>query len=622
MKFKKNIDSLCVDNLKINALAAITKAKSGHPGIAIDAATILHTLFCYHLKYDPKHPLWVNRDRFILSSGHGSALLYAMLRMLGLISRSDLEKFRSYKSNTPGHPEYGLTPGIEASTGPLGQGIAMAVGMALAESQVNKRFPEFSHYTYVLCGDGDLQEGVAQEALSFAGTNKLNKLIVLYDSNDVQLDSFVKSVNLESPKEKYKAMGFKYILVNENSVKKINKAINKAKYSNIPVFIEIKTIIGEGTKKENSNLIHGQPLTNEEISDLKDILTFKKSDNFEYLDDVKNYYIKNIYAKNGVAYNLWNPSKKLMNFLNNELKINLNDINLNKNDSTRNTTGFVLNNLGNQYENIIAGSADLSSSTKIKGVNGVYAPNNRLGRNILYGVREFAMGAIANGIALHSNFRPIVSTFLTFSNYLIPAIRLAAQMRLKTLFIFSHDSVYAGQDGPTHQPIEQLASLRAMPNLTVLRPADENEVKGAIEYYFNKATNPVVIATTRQNIVSTNVTNKLKFEDGAYYIYHGKNPWTLIATGSELNTFYNIGKKLNISVISASNTNNLESLNYNINKAISFEAASTFGWAKYAKYNIGIDEFGISATEKDIIKHFNLDEISLQKKVEEIIKRN
>lgn len=608
-------DNLSIKTLKINGVGAINKANSGHPGIVLGASTMLHTLYTRHMNFDPKNPKWINRDRFVLSAGHGSALLYSMLNLLELTNTDELKKFRQLHSKTAGHPEYGFIEGIEATSGPLGQGIAMAVGLAIAEESLRARFNEINHYTYVICGDGDLQEGVAMEALSFAGRQQLNKLIIMHDSNDIQLDTSVSKVFNEDLSKKMEAMGFNYILVKHNTVKDIDKAITEAKKSKKPTFIEIKTIIGEGSTNQGTSKVHGSPL-GQDIEVLKNNLKWTE-DEFFVPEEVRAHYHETIFARGQELSSKFKASAELEKFLSfKSIDINLT---LKENDATRNTSGEVVKFLNANVENWIGGSADLSGSTKAAGGDGDFMPENRKGRNILFGVREFAMAAMANGIALHSNFRPFVSTFFVFSDYLKPALRLSAIMQLPVTFVLTHDSIYVGEDGPTHQPIEQLAMLRSIPNVDVLRPADEKEVIGAYQKAMDKNTTPSVIVLTRQNIKSLPTTSVKKFATGAYHVVKNSSDWTIVATGSELANAVRLGEEFKVNVVSLTSFKDAK-INWNVEKAISIECLSTFGWAKFAKHNIGIDTFGESGPGEQVYKHFKLDYDSLVETVKNIIK--
>ncbi|MBN3534601.1 transketolase [Mycoplasma procyoni] len=603
MKFDKNLDRLSINTLKVNGVAAINKANSGHPGIVLGASTIMHTLFTRHLVFNPMAPEWINRDRFILSAGHGSALLYAQLRILGLIKQQDLENFRQLDSLTPGHPEFGHTVGVEATTGPLGQGVGMAVGLALAESHLNAKFPEINHYTYVLCGDGDLQEGVANEALSLAGKWQLSKLIVLHDSNDIQLDTPVSEVNSDDLRLKMEAMGFDYQLVSKNDVERISAAIDRAKKTKRPSFIEVKTVIGEGATKQGTSDVHGAPL-GDDFANVKLQLNWEHGD-FEVPEEVSQYYKDTLFARSEEIMSAFNESdalKAYLNSANKEIKL---DLQLKKDDATRSSSGSVIKYLNDNVETWIGGSADLVASTKAGGGDGVFSRDNRKGRNILFGVREFAMGTIANGLALHSVLKPFVSTFFVFADYVKPAMRLSALMKLPVTYVFTHDSVFVGEDGPTHQPIEQLAMLRSLPGMKVLRPADEKEVVASYELAINSKHQPYTIVLTRQNITSLENTNKELFKQGSYFVQKTDSPYALIATGSELANAYKVAKEFNLNLISASNWDG--KLLWNPSKAISIEAASTFGWAKVARHNIGHDDFGYSAPGSLVYKKIKLD---------------
>ena len=605
---------LAINTLKINGVAAINKANSGHPGIVLGSATIVHTLFTKHLNFDPKNPEWINRDRFVLSAGHGSALLYAELRLLDLISKKDLESFRQLGSKTPGHPEYKWTKGVDATTGPLGQGIAMAVGMAIAEESLESRFKEINHRTYALCGDGDLQEGVAMEAMSLAGLHELSKLTIIHDSNDIQLDTPVNKVFKEDLKKRMEAIGWEYIKVSKNIVEAIDKALTDAKKSKKPTFIEVKTIIGEGATAQGTSGVHGSPLA-DDFENVKKKLNWTLGD-FDVPEEVVKLYKDTIFKRGSKAFAAFKATKGLQDFLTSpEIALN---IKLEENVATRVTSGEVIKHLNKTVDQWIGGSADLVASTKAGGADGDFSPSNRKGRNILFGVREFAMGAIANGIALHSNFKPFVSTFFVFSDYLKPSIRLAALMKLPVTYIFTHDSIFVGEDGPTHEPIEHLAMLRSMPNVNVIRPADEKEVIGAYDIALNSKDTPTAIILTRQNIVSLDNTNSSKVKEGAYYVSKTDSPWTLVASGSELANSVLVGEELGLNVVSLVNTKGAK-VAWDQTKAISIEAATTYGLGRFAKYNFGIDSFGESGVGDQIYEHFKLDKTSLKARIEEII---
>ena len=483
-----------IDNIRALGIDMISEAKSGHPGIVLGAAPIIATLYYNHIKVNQEDPYWINRDRFVMSAGHGSALLYATLFMSGYdIPFEELKNFRKINSMTPGHPEYGLTPGVDVTTGPLGEGIATSVGMALSERYLRNYFGEdvINYYTYVLCGDGDLMEGISYEALSLAGHLNLNKLIVLYDSNDVTLDGSLKNSSSEDMKMRFEACGWNYLLVEDaEDLVKLDFAISEAKASpSKPTIIEVKSVIGKYSKDEGTSKVHGSPLEESDVLSIKEKLEVREVP-FAISQEVRDLMRDKIYDRNGkeirdfeeVIKNLEEKKKKDYELLISKDPIRLMEIDYtypqDGMDSTRNVSGKILNSIAKNYPFLIGGSADVSKSSMARIVddqdNSYLSP---LGRNISFGIRENAMGAIANGIAL-SNMTPFVSTFFSFSDYLRPSLRMSALMNLPVIYVFSHDSISVGEDGPTHEPIEQLASLRAMPNLDTYRPADANEVIG------------------------------------------------------------------------------------------------------------------------------------------------
>ncbi|MHA0315811.1 transketolase [Mesomycoplasma ovipneumoniae] len=618
-KFKKKfkyLEELSVNSLRIHSNEAINKANSGHPGVAISASKMIYALFRDHMNFDVSDPNWINRDRFVLSAGHASSLYYSLLYSLGLLKKEDLENFRQKNSKTPGHPEYGHTVGIEATTGPLGQGIAMAVGLALAQSHLNAKFKEINHYTYVICGDGDLQEGISYESLSLAGHLKLKNFIVLYDSNDIQLDSPVSVVFSENMKQRIESQGLFYQLVPKDDVKLISKAISKAKASRRPSFIEIKTVIGQGSSKQNTTEVHGAPLGGD-IVNLKKNLKWEHEEDF-YLDpEISAHWQKTLVKRTRAKKEAFKISPELEEFLQKGQNINLEiDLDLPKNQATRATSSLILDYISKKVPYWIGGSADLSVSTKAKGSDGYFSDQNYQGRNLMFGVREFAMSAIANGIALHSVLRPFVSTFFVFADYLKPALRLSSLMKLPVTYIFTHDSLMVGEDGPTHQPIEQLAMLRSVPNFAVYRPGDENELKGAYELALESKDKPCAIILTRQNIKSF-AESKDNFKLGAYLAQKSESKWAIIATGSELGLAKEVAQELDLNLISLSNWQNTPIWDQNF--AISLELASTFGWKAHAKYNFGHDTFGMSAPAEDILDEIGFRSKDLVEKIKKII---
>ena len=535
------VDALAISNLRVLSVEAINKAKSGHPGIALGAAPIIHTLFSRFMKFVPSDEKWINRDRFVLSAGHGSSLLYSMLYLTNYLSKDDIKNFRQLNSVTPGHPEVHLTKGVDISTGPLGQGISMAVGMAMGEAHLNSKFGKLvDHFTYVLCGDGDLQEGVAYEAISVAGHLKLNKLIVLFDSNDIQLDGPISESFSENHKEKFEALNWNYQLVkNGNDVESISKAIELARNSDKPSLIEIKTIIGEGSSKQGTSSVHGSPIPGEEVEKMRKTLG---GESFEILQEVKDFY-NEVIKKNEVIHNQW---LNLKNIENNELFEKMltgnfeidfdNQISKFGSDyaqATRVSSAQILKELAQVNPMLIGGSADLSSSTGVTGADGVFSKDNYSGRHVKFGVREHAMAAICNGLSLHGGLRPYCSGFFIFSDYMKPAIRLSALMELPVIYIFTHDSVAVGEDGPTHQPVEQLTMLRSIPNLNVIRPADANEVKEAYKIALNSTHTPTVIVLTRQNVPTITVNPNVQL--GGYVYSDAEDiDGIIIASGSEV----------------------------------------------------------------------------------------
>ena len=553
-------NNLTIKAIKMLAMDEIREAKSGHPGIVLGATPIVYTLYHDVMKYNPEDPMWFNRDRFVLSAGHGSAMLYAALHLAGFnIKLNDLKKFRKLNSITPGHPEYKVTPGVDATTGPLGQGLAMAVGMALAERILANKFNKenfniIDHYTFVLSSDGDLMEGVASEASSLAGRLKLGKLIVLYDSNNISLDGPTSFTFTEDVLKRYEAYGWQTIEIKDgNNLNALKRAINKAKRTlDKPTLIKVNTTIGEGAKEEGTNVIHGTPLSDDSYNILRENLEWNYS---EFSAPIACYEdFAEITKVNTAKYNAWqnlfNRYKKKYPQLAKELISGINlEINfdyekefkkLKKEETiaTRNALGNVLNIICKKLPYLIGGSADISASTKtyIKDAHDILPETNYQGRNIWFGVREFAMGAILNGISLHGGLRPFGSTFLVFSDYMRPSIRMSALMGSPVIYIFTHDSILVGEDGPTHQPIEQLASLRLIPNTVVLRPADQKETIGAFKIALENKKGPTIIVLTRQNVKTLDKTNTSKVKDGAYVVSSEKEKLDLIllASGSEV----------------------------------------------------------------------------------------
>lgn len=635
-------NNLTIKAIKMLAMDEIREAKSGHPGIVLGATPIVYTLYHDVMKYNPEDPMWFNRDRFVLSAGHGSAMLYAALHLAGFnIKLNDLKKFRKLNSITPGHPEYKVTPGVDATTGPLGQGLAMAVGMALAERILANKFNKenfniIDHYTFVLSSDGDLMEGVASEASSLAGRLKLGKLIVLYDSNNISLDGPTSFTFTEDVLKRYEAYGWQTIEIKDgNNLNALKRAINKAKRTlDKPTLIKVNTTIGEGAKEEGTNVIHGTPLSDDSYNILRENLEWNYS---EFSAPIACYEdFAEITKVNTAKYNAWqnlfNRYKKKYPQLAKELISGINlEINfdyekefkkLKKEETiaTRNALGNVLNIICKKLPYLIGGSADISASTKtyIKDAHDILPETNYQGRNIWFGVREFAMGAILNGISLHGGLRPFGSTFLVFSDYMRPSIRMSALMGSPVIYIFTHDSILVGEDGPTHQPIEQLASLRLIPNTVVLRPADQKETIGAFKIALENKKGPTIIVLTRQNVKTLDKTNTSKVKDGAYVVSSEKEKLDLIllASGSEVELAlktqeellkHNIDSRVvslfSYELFKKKPKTYQEKIIPENTKVFMIElGATSINFGKNF-YQIGIDEFARSGSKEDLLKY-------------------
>ena len=650
------MDRETLANIKTLALDMINEANSGHPGIVLSASPIIYTLYKYHLNINPINPNWYNRDRFIMSSGHGSALLYATLFMCGYdLTLDDLKKFRSINSKTPGHPEYNVTPGVECTTGPLGEGIATAVGIALGEkilkerAKLNNKKSLIDFNTYVLVSDGDLMEGISYEACSLAGTLKLNNLIILYDSNNMSLDGTTANTFKEAVKDRFEALGFDTFKVsNGNSIKQLNLEITKAKRSKKPAFIEIKTHLGYGSKLQDTKEVHGTPLTKEDLFQLKKKLSIP-NEPFYVDEDKKQDLISFIANRVGDKYN------NFVNLYNVEIKSNLDtkykDIkfffedetygisNINwKNTNTkslRNINKYVMNMISKNIPSFIGGSADVSSSTKtyIDDSSDIVYKNYK-GKNIHYGVREQVSSAISNGLAL-LNFRPFISTFLAFSDYLKPGIRMSALMNLPVTYIFTHDSIAIGKDGPTHEPVEQLTALRDIPNLCVYRPVDLKETIGSYQSILSH-NNPSALIISRGNTNSINSTSATNTQKGGYVIREVDNYIaTLVASGTDLITALKISyalekSNINVRVVSMPSldiflkqTKEYKESILKDKKIIVIEASTALHYTKITdyKYIINVEEFGTSASSEDVLEYANFDIASIYKKVYNLIKK-
>ncbi len=649
-------------NTAINAIRflgvdAINKANSGHPGIVLGAAPMAFQLFTENLNIDVKKESWINRDRFILSAGHGSMLLYALNHLSGYkISIEDLQRFRQ-EGNTPGHPEYGHTPGVETTSGPLGQGISNGVGMALAESHLAAKFNKenfniVDHYTYVLCGDGDLQEGVAMESVSLAGHLGLGKLIVLFDSNDIQLDGKVSLANSDDIKMKFEAMHWQYLKVNDgNDLSSIQKALNKAKKEkNKPTIIEVKTEIGYGTDLAGTSKAHGAAIGEAQREVLSKNLDWPYKP-FEIPQDVYSYYRRRVLLRGQRIRRKWDnlletykeqypkDYQLFETYFNQDIDVDLswfNELLTSDKEATRSISGKTLNILSEKFPNLVGGSADLTGSTKAKGADGHFSKENRLGRNINFGVREHAMAAIMNGMVLHGGLKVFTGGFFVFSDYMKPSIRLAALMQIPSIFIFTHDSIGVGEDGPTHQPIEQLTGLRAIPNLNVIRPADAKETIAAWKVAVESKHTPTVIVLTRQAVKNQEKTSFEGVSEGAYIVRKEEKECQglLMAAGSELALALEAEKVLrekgyDLRVVSMPSMfafdQNTKKYQKEIlpgrAKKIAIEMASSMPWYKYSKNVYGLDSFGLSAPINDVLKHFKFRVEDFVDYVEKTIKK-
>ena len=644
-----NIDIKSVNTVRVLSADGIEKAKSGHPGLPLGAAPIAYELFANHMKHNPKNPDWANRDRFILSAGHGSMLLYSLFHLFGYgnLSMDDLKSFRQLDSKTPGHPEYGHTVGVEATTGPLGAGMGMAVGMAMAEAHMasvfNKEgFDIVDHYTFVLGGDGCMMEGISSEAFSLAGTLGLSKLIVFYDSNGISIEGSTDIAFTENVVDRMKAFGFQTIEVEDgNDLAAIGNAVKEAKADkNRPSFIKINTVIGYGAgKKQGTAGAHGEPLGSEALAALKSGFGFNPEESFKVDADVYENFNK-INEKNAKIEEEWNKlfkeyaskypedAKKWDNYYS--------EINASLIDSdefwawddvpaaTRNISGSIINRLKDIFPNLIGGSADLSPSNKtVMNGEGYISKDDYSGRNIHFGVREFAMTAITNGILLHGGLRAYCATFFVFSDYTKPMARLSALMNIPTIFVFTHDSIGVGEDGPTHEPIEQLAMLRSLPNFNTFRPADARETIAAWYAAMVSKSTPTAIVLTRQNLPQLDGSGK-KALKGAYIIKEASKStpdMILIASGSEVSLAVEAAKELekdNIStrVVSMpcmdvfetqSKEYKEEVLPKTVRNRVAIEALSSFGWDRYTGLDgrvISMNSFGASAPQDLLFKKF------------------
>ncbi|MBQ5967697.1 MAG: transketolase [Clostridiales bacterium] len=643
------IEQNAISAIRVLSADMIQKANSGHPGLPLGAASVAYTLWGKEMNFDPKDPKWINRDRFVLSGGHGSALYYSLLHLFGVggLSVEDLKQFRQMDSKTPGHPEYGHTAGIDATTGPLGAGLSMAVGMAIAEAHLAETFnkPNFNvvdHYTYVMCGDGCLMEGISEEALSLAGTLGLEKLIVLYDSNNISIEGSTDIAFTEDVRQRMASYGFQTILVKDgNNLDEIQKAIDLAKAEKIrPSFIEIKTVIGYGCEaKQGTPAAHGEPLGEENVAKLRKTLEWPCEESFVVPQDVYDYYSE-LGAKGTKAHAEWDalfekwsasyPDLKALwdKFFCNDYSALLNDEDLwtvdDKPQASRALGGKVLNKLADRIPNLIGGSADLAPSNKsYMNDKGDFSKKDRSGRNMHFGVRELAMAGISNGMLLHGGLRSYCATFFVFSDYTKPMARLSALMNIPQIFMFTHDSIGVGEDGPTHEPVEQLTMLRSMPNFNVWRPCDATETVASWVAAISSEKTPSALVLSRQNLMPLTTSSKEALK-GAYIVAKeskDKPDVIIMASGSEVELGIKAKDELASEGIDArvvsvpcldvfltqDKAYRDSILLPDVEARVAIEAGSSYSWGKLCGINGGyvtMDTFGASGKPSMLMEKF------------------
>ncbi|MBP1949218.1 transketolase [Virgibacillus litoralis] len=665
----QNIEQLSINTIRTLAIDAIENANSGHPGLPMGAAPMAYTLWTDFMKQNPNNSKWFNRDRFVLSAGHGSMLLYGLLHLSGYdVTIDDLKSFRQWDSRTPGHPEVHHTDGVEATTGPLGQGLGMSVGMAIAEAHLAAKYNQeelsiIDHNTYALVSDGDLMEGISHEAASLAGHLGLGKLIALYDSNDISLDGDLDRAFSDNTEERFKAYGWQVIHVEDgNDLTAIRNAINEAKQNaEQPTLIEVKTVIGYGSpNKSASAASHGAPLGEDEVKLTKEYYKWSHDD-FQVPEEVYADFKEKIGKDGADAEDKWNTLfdtyKEKYPELATELELAMNgelpqdwDKHLpsyeagKDSSATRASSGEVLNAVADSVPYFFGGSADLAGSNKttIKNEND-FSRENYAGKNVWFGVREFAMAAAVNGMALHGGLKAYVGTFFVFSDYMRPAIRLSSIMNVPVTYVFTHDSIAVGEDGPTHEPIEQLSSLRAMPGLSLIRPADGNEVQAAWRLSLESQNKPTALVLTRQGLPTLEGTKEHAYEGvkkGAYVISKSEKQTPdalLLATGSEVQLAIKAKdalkeKGIDVNVVSMPSWDrfNAQSEAYkndvlppNVKKRLAIEMASPFGWERYVGDQgsvLGIEGFGASAKGDKVIEEYGFTVENVVDHVESLLK--
>ena len=663
MSANQTIEQLAINAIRTLSIDAINAANSGHPGLPMGAAPMAYALWSEHLNHNPGNSKWFNRDRFVLSAGHGSMLLYSLLHLFGYkVTLDDLKQFRQLGSKTPGHPEFGHTDGVEATTGPLGQGIAMAVGMAMAEAHLAARFnregfPVVDHYTYALVGDGCLMEGISYEAMSMAGHMKLGKLIVLYDSNDISLDGELKLSFSENVRLRAESANWQYLRVEDgNDIAAVSAAIAEAKANaGQPTIIEVRTIIGYGSKNAGTNKVHGAPIGEEDAKNAKAAYGWKWEEPFTVPEEVRTHFAE-LKEKGAAKEAEWNKllaaykaqypelGRELEQAIDGTVAIDAADIltfDPAKAISTRVASGEAINHYVKIVPSIFGGSADLSHSTMtdIKGER-KFAVESYAGRNVYFGVREHAMGAAGNGMALHGGIRPFVSTFFVFSDYLRPSIRLAALQKLPVVYVFTHDSIAVGEDGPTHEPVEQLAALRSIPGVTVIRPSDANETASAWAYALEQQDGPVALVLSRQNlpVLEATARNKADVARGGYVLAdaEGQPDAILIATGSEVSLALGAkaelekeGVKARVVAMPSRELFDRQPEDYKrsvlpdgVAKRLVIEAGISLGWDRYAGPGgkvLSIETFGASGPGGAVLKHFGFSVDNVVRLVREML---
>jgi len=620
-------------SVRVLSAAAVERANSGHPGMPLGMAEVGTVLFKEYLNITHEKTDWINRDRFILSAGHGSMLLYSLLHLNGFnIAIEDIKNFRQLHSKTPGHPEYSIEEGIDTTTGPLGQGFANGIGMAVAERHLREKLGDdiINHYVYGIVSDGDLMEGLSTESAELAGTWGLGKIIYFFDNNNISIDGFVNKVSVTNQKEKFESMGWQVLEIDAHNREEIISSVNEAQsnYEQPSIIIASSEIGRYAPTKANTSSVHGEPLGSKEMEGFLDNLGWS-GDVFTHPKEVYDYFSE----KRKESYNLlheWSSSLETKLKADKSFKIlwedftsdklSFEDIEINEKKASRESGGSVLKQIATNNEFILGGSADLAASTKQLVGKEYFSKENALGRNLEYGVREHAMASITNGIVLHSNLKAFGSTFLVFSDYMRPSIRLAALMGINSVFIFTHDSIFLGEDGPTHQPIEHLMSLRLIPNLDVIRPSNGDEINLAYRYAFTSKQKPSVIALTRQSLEPVNtLISQEKFNEGAYIVSEGSDA-SIFASGSELSTAIKVAeliKDYSIQVVSVPILNKLSdiqkdklSLLRGKGKVFTLEVGRSIGWESYIgeiTESFSIEDFGLSAPLDDLEGHFQFD---------------